>query len=70
MTWKHGKRDSETLVPAADRYTHSSKDQLDYIIASPGLKADLTAGSIKADHAAVFKAASDHYHVTARFTIE
>jgi len=62
-----------TLVPAAERYTfsnNSNKSQLDYIIASPALQADLVAGSVKADHRAVFSSASDHFPVSATFTID
>jgi endonuclease/exonuclease/phosphatase family metal-dependent hydrolase len=61
-----------TLAPAADRYTHfysGSKEQIDYILAAPGLKADLIAGSVQASHDAVFKSASDHYPVSARFNL-
>lgn len=62
-----------TLVPAGERFTFyygSQKEQIDYILVSPGLKADLQAGSVRADHASVFKDASDHYPVVARFTLE
>jgi endonuclease/exonuclease/phosphatase family metal-dependent hydrolase len=62
-----------TLVPASQRFTFyygSQKEQIDYILVSPGLKSDLQAGSVLADHATVFKNASDHYPVVARFTLE
>lgn len=62
-----------TLVPAAERYTTNfsgTKEQLDYILASPGLMTDLVQGSVRADHAAVYEDASDHYPVVAQFTLQ
>jgi endonuclease/exonuclease/phosphatase family metal-dependent hydrolase len=59
-----------TLVPASQRYTHAKKSQLDYILAAPGLSADLIQGSVTADHASVFGNTSDHFPVFARFKLE
>jgi endonuclease/exonuclease/phosphatase family metal-dependent hydrolase len=59
-----------TLVPSSERYTfNSSKTQIDYILASPGLEGDLISGSVKANHDAVFEEASDHSPVSAQFTL-
>lgn len=58
-----------TLVPTAERYTYK-KQQLDYVLAAPGLSADLVPGTVKADHGQLFKDASDHYPVVARFKLE
>jgi len=59
-----------TLVPSSERYTHAKKSQLDYILLGPGLKADLTESSVKADHSQVFSDTSDHVPVFARFTVK
>ncbi|PID38161.1 MAG: hypothetical protein CSA65_08620 [Proteobacteria bacterium] len=55
------------------RYTtfyQGNKSQIDYILTSPGLTADLDAGSAKALHDDVYSAASDHFPVIASFTVE
>ena len=61
---------SLSLAPAAERYTFKNKTQLDYILVSPELQADLVAGSVKADHRGVFSGTSDHFPVIARFMID
>lgn len=55
------------------RYTtfyKGEKNQIDYILASPGLAADLDSGSARALHDSVFSTASDHFPVIASFTVE
>lgn len=60
--------DLVTLLPTSDRYTFQ-KVQLDYILVAPGLKADLTTGSVKIDHTQVMKDTSDHFPVVASFLL-
>jgi endonuclease/exonuclease/phosphatase family metal-dependent hydrolase len=65
--------DVTTLVATADRWTHlydSKKEQLDYILVSPGMKEDLVTGSVQIPHTQIFKDASDHYPVSARFNLK
>jgi endonuclease/exonuclease/phosphatase family metal-dependent hydrolase len=55
------------------RYTtfyKGQKTQIDYILTSSGLTADLQAGSAAASHEAVYSAASDHFPVLATFRVE
>lgn len=68
--------DVTTAVSAADRYTTKFKDsatkkykQFDYILAAPGLAADLSPGSVEIHHHAVFGGTSDHYPVKAVFKV-
>lgn len=65
--------DTTSTIPAADRWTHtysSKKEQLDHLLLAPGLKDDLIAGSPTIPHTQTFKDASDHYPISARFTLK
>jgi len=56
-----------------DRYTYvyrGEEQQIDYILLSPGLAADLSAGSARVRYDSSFSRASDHFPVFARFTLE
>lgn len=63
-------------LPRHERYTTRFKDnqglylQLDYIIAAPGLRKDLKAGSLKVERDSDFHNASDHFPVRATFVVE
>lgn len=59
--------------PLSQRYTtlyNGDQVQIDYILATPGLLANLVAGSAKVDHGASFESASDHYPVSASFRLQ
>jgi endonuclease/exonuclease/phosphatase family metal-dependent hydrolase len=65
--------DAASTIAAADRWTHiysGKKEQLDYLLLTPGLKDDLVSGSPTIPHTQTFKDASDHYPVSARFTLK
>lgn len=59
-------------VPQAQRYTtifSGDKEQIDYILVSPGLKGDLISGSATIDHDDIYSDTSDHFPVKARFIV-
>lgn len=65
--------DVTTELPQADRYSTiyaGKKELVDYILVSPGLRADLTAGGVTIRHENVFDALSDHFPVVAEFILE
>ncbi|MBW2733357.1 MAG: endonuclease/exonuclease/phosphatase family protein [Deltaproteobacteria bacterium] len=65
-------KDLHDSLSMSQRYTYIYKgDQtvLDYILASPGLVADLEAGSARTNHSSVFSTTSDHFPVLATFML-
>ena len=58
---------------SGDRHTYvyqGDEQQIDYILLTDGLAADLDGGSAKVRYGFPFTSASDHFPVTARFTLE
>jgi endonuclease/exonuclease/phosphatase family metal-dependent hydrolase len=65
--------DATSTIASADRWTHiysGKKEQLDYVLLAPGLKDDLVSGSPAIPHTTTFKDASDHYPISAKFTLK
>lgn len=59
--------------PLTQRYTtiySGDQVQIDYILVTPGLLADMVANSAHVDHSSPFKSASDHYPVIASFRLQ
>ena len=57
--------------PPLQRYTVAwgNKEQVDYLLLSPALRASLVPGSATAIHTNIFSATSDHFPVKAAFTL-
>ena len=62
--------DVVTLLPASQRKTFHGSKQLDYILVSPGLKADLENSSVTVPFDQLFSGTSDHYPIRAKFTLK
>jgi endonuclease/exonuclease/phosphatase family metal-dependent hydrolase len=65
--------DIAETVPEQHRYTSiykGDKQQIDHIIVTPGLEADLIAGSVWFDHSDEFSDVSDHFPIKAEFLLE
>jgi endonuclease/exonuclease/phosphatase family metal-dependent hydrolase len=65
--------DATSTIAAADRWTHlysGKKEQLDHMLLAPGLKDDLVSGSPTIPHTQTFKDVSDHYPVSAKFSLK
>ncbi len=62
--------DPLTLLQASLRKTFRRSKQLDYMLLSPGLKADLDNSSVMVPYDSLFSTTSDHYPIRARFNLK
>jgi len=59
-----------SLLPSSQRKTFRGSKQLDYILAAPGLRADLVDSSVTVPFDNLFSGTSDHYPIRAKFNLK